>query len=348
MRIIALTYQIYKFPLSSDFTNSKQKIVNKEVIILKAKDDLNNYHFGEVSPLIEFSEETILDCINGLDTLINRKIVLGNVDEIKNKLKRNEIYPSVKFGIEQVLLSIELRYNSKIYSHKFKFSQVNINGVVGIKPQNETIKRVNELVNKNFKTIKLKIGRNNFSEDLEIIKTISEKYCDKVKIRLDVNGKWTYNEAKENFKILSQFNLQFIEQPVKELNDLEKLSAEFGQIIVPDECVETFEDAVKIIDSDKFNFIVLKPAIRIGIFDTLKIISIANSKNINVIITSSFETIIGRSALIFLASITNHSFAHGLSTELLGADTINANLEVNKPKILSDLNNYPITFEFLQ
>ena len=138
-----------------------------------------------------------------------------------------------------------------------------------------------------------------------------------------------------------------MEQPVKDKNELLKLAKEFGQIIVPDECIETMKDAIELIDSGLLKFIVLKPTIRLGVFDTIKIIEYAISKNVNVIITSAFETAIGRSALLFLASITNHNFAHGLSTELIGKESINTVIDYSKSVIPFDIKNFPTKINLL-
>jgi len=347
MRITNLTYKNFNFLFSSSLTNSNQKFQHKETIILMAVDELNNIHYGEVSPLVGFSNEIIEDCKREIEDLINDSFFIDEISAIKSKLNNQNISPSLGFGIEQIVLSLELMYSSEFYAENYRFMDVVSNGLVGIKTLSQTLQEITHLIDNNFGTIKLKVGRDNFDEDFATVKSINDRFSSQIKLRLDVNGKWSYDEAMYNIKKLSPFNIEYIEQPVKEKNELITLAKEFGDIIVPDECIETMQDAIELIDSGLLKFIVLKPSIRFGLFGTIKITEHANSMNVNVIITSAFETIIGRSTLLFLASITNHTFAHGLSPELLGKENINADTDYSKSVIPFDIKTFPPSINLL-
>lgn len=314
MKFTKFSYKRYLCNLSSSIISSKSVMNNKDIIILQAKLENNKTFYGEVSPLQNFSKENIDDCEKIINDLLNKNFFYNNIKSIKNDLNLFDDFPSLKYGIEQLIFGVESQNNFNSFTLNQK--KININGIIGILDSNETINKTRYLVDKAFQTIKLKIGREFFEEDLKIVDKIFNQFNDRLILRLDVNGKWNLSEAINNISKLSKYNIQFIEQPVKDKSDLIKLAEKFNNI-APDESLTNYNETETFINSDLFNFIILKPSIRIGFFDSIKLIELANKKEIKAIVTSSYETLIGRTALIYLASLTNHNLAHGLGTELL-------------------------------
>jgi o-succinylbenzoate synthase len=323
MQIVELKYKTFSFPLNEIIKTSGQKITGKKVILLKARNSIGNVTFAEISPLKNFSKETVEECENILKKTIGDiiKFPVG-LEELKIKAGTFQFFPSLKFAFEQLYLNFSLMQNQKSYMDLIKRNEIKINGMVSIKPLEETLREISVLIEKGCNVIKLKVGRKNFDKDLEIIKRIIKTYGNKIKLRLDANGSWQCNDAINYLHELSELDIEYIEEPVETRDELINLAAVSKINLVPDESIETYKDAVEFIETGYFDFLVLKPAIRTGIFDTIKIIRLAEEKNINVIITSSFETAIGRSALLYLASLTKHNYAHGLGVETLGKNIL--------------------------
>ncbi len=345
MKLTNIEYKKFSFPINNPLKNSNQSFTKKDIIILKANNDKGNTHFAEISPLPNFSKESIDDCENILQNTFANKFKLPvEFDNLKNTLSAFDKTPSLKFAFEQFVLNSYFLENREMYFNLVKQSKIKINALLSIGEVKETIKKADDFIDKGFDTIKIKIGRNSFENDLEIIKRIKEKYADRINLRLDANGIWDCNEAIDKLQQLTEFCIEFIEQPVELKDELINLAAVWETPIAPDESIETYEDAIEFIESGYFDFIVLKPSIRMGIFDTIKIIKFAEEKNVNVIITSAFETAIGRSVLLYLASLTKHKFAHGLGVELLGQEIIPDRFDIEKSYVLFDANKLPLKF----
>ena len=344
MKLTNIEYKKFSFPINNPLKNSKQSYTKKDIIILKANDDKGNTHFAEISPLPNFSKESIDDCENILKNSFANKFKLPvEFDNLKNTLYTFDKTPSLKFAFEQLVLNSYFLERREMYFNSIKQSKIKVNALLGIGEVKETLKKADDFIDKGFDTIKIKIGRNSFENDFEIIKRIKEKYDDRIKLRLDVNGIWDCNEAIDKLQQLT-VGIEFIEQPVELKDELINLAAVWETPLVPDESIETYEDAIEFIESGYFDFIVLKPSIRTGIFDTIKIIKFAEKRNVNVIITSAFETAIGRSALLYLASLTKHKFAHGLGVELLGQKIIPNRIDIEKSYVLFDVNKLPLKY----
>ena len=348
MKVVELKYKSFTFQLNQKFINSTQSLFQKEVIILKAKDEKGNIAFGEVSPLPGFSKENISDCKNRLELFtFHHQKNFNNRVELEDELNIFNDIPSLKFGFEQMAIGLMLQNELIFFNDSNSQRFLNINGSIGITSLTETEKQIEKILLSGISTLKLKVGRVNFEDDLSVITMIKKKFGKKTQLRLDVNGKWSYEEAKSNLRMLEQFELQYVEQPVKDKFELLELAKQSKIKIVPDESIQTIDDAIDFINNDLIDFIILKPSIRLGIFDTIKVLEIAKQKNTIPIITTSFETAIGRNMLLSLARMTEHNFAHGLGLEVLGDSSANESLIISNGEIKVDSKKLELNYNDL-
>ena len=70
-------------------------------------------------------------------------------------------------------------------------------------------------VAKGFTVFYLKVGIN-IATEIEMVRVLRETIGPDRKIRLDANGAWTVNEALRNLRLLDQYHIDFIEQPVSQ------------------------------------------------------------------------------------------------------------------------------------
>ena len=142
MKFVEIKYKKLIFPLNPPIKNSFSTIKQKNFLILKAKDSMGNYHFGEVSPLAGFSEENIEECEQNLIELIALNILIDTIENLKQNLRSLVKYPSLLFGLEQLLLSAHL-IEELIYEADKK--SIKLNGLVGIKNSDSTINEIKQL-----------------------------------------------------------------------------------------------------------------------------------------------------------------------------------------------------------
>ena len=326
MKFVEIKYKKFSFPLNPPIQNSSATIKEKDFLILKAKDSIGNFHYGEVSPLPGFSIETIKECEQHLIELISLNILADSIENLKQNLISLEKHPSLLFGLEQLILSSE---QNEVRTNQVENKSIKLNGLVGIKDAKATINEIKLLRKLDFDTIKIKIGREDFNDDLKVLDAVNNEFGDTIRLRLDNNGSWKFDQAIRNIEKLNNFNVEYIEQPVIRTEELINL-AESSQInIAADESLTSYREVEKILESGNIKYFVLKPSIRIGIYDTLKIIELAKKSNSKIIISSAFETIIGRLTLLYLASLTSHTLAHGLSTQLLGESIFSTEINFN-------------------
>jgi len=351
MTIREFKYFPFSLNFRTPFQTSSQIITQRNGFIISISDELGNSVFGECSPLPGFNYESINDAeriLKGLQYQIIGFSVEENLTAISNLLSEFKLVPSIVFALEQAIVSLCVKRNKNFIAESFgdTNSIIQVNAVVGFDKTDNILTKIEEKVKNGFSTFKLKIGRNNFEDDFNLVKNVREKFGESIKIRLDANGKWYEENANANLDRLFQFNIQYIEEPCNGINILNKLSDTSPIPIAIDESVRSIEDTAQIINDSKIKFIVLKPMILGGVISSLELIKEAEKRNKNVVISSSFESAVGRSALVLLASAANHLFAHGLDTsEYFERDICKDPHEVINGKIKFDAENYPPQFD---
>jgi o-succinylbenzoate synthase len=351
MTIRELKYFPFHITFKTPFQNSSQIINERNGFIISLNDELGNETFGECSPLPYFSNERIEDAeriLKGLRYQMPGYIIDDDLKAISEMLSEFKLVPSIVFALEQTILSLLIKRDENFSLNAFgKFNpSLGVNAALGFDKMNDILSKMEEKNKNGFKTFKLKVGRINFEDDLDLIKNVRDKFGESIKIRLDANQKWKAEDVNAILEQLSPFNIQYIEEPCPDLEALIKLSETSPIPIAVDESIKSSDDVSKIINESTIRFIVLKPMILNGIISSFGFIKEAERKNINVVISSSFESTVGRSALVFLAAAANHSYDHGLDTqEFFDRDICINPYRVREGKINFSIEKYPPHFD---
>ncbi len=79
---------------------------------------------------------------------------------------------------------------------------------------NELIDNVKESVDKGFQGVKIKIGSENFSEDLRRLEAVRKAVGDDVIVSTDVNNRWDLHSALRFAPALAYFDIAWLEEPL--------------------------------------------------------------------------------------------------------------------------------------
>lgn len=318
MKIVSIKYFPYELIFRNPFRTSRTKSSSRKVYYIQVTTENNNHYYGECAPLPEFGSEDFHEVEGELKNLSELKnlTVPFSEEELKAFLNEYTSLPTVKCGLEQAVFEIFASANQSPIPLKKK-KEINVNGLVDLISKDEIITSVERLYTSGYSTIKLKAGRKNVDEDIDILSALKKKFEDKILLRLDVNGKWNYEEAVNNIKLLENYNIQYIEQPVKNIDDLIKLSNHIDFPLAADESIRNIKDVKQLLNQSQIKYLVIKPMLIGGYYNTKEIVELADSKNVNVIISSSLESNLGRKHLVMIAASTGNNLAHGLGTSSL-------------------------------
>lgn len=347
MIIQQFIFSSFSLKLKEPLRNASFIIESRDGFVIRITDENNFMGYGEVSPLPGFSAESLHECevaLNRLHYTIIDKSAKNEEFDLISELHTISNLPSLLFGVEQAVISllIQRRELSSLLAHE---KIIHVNGIVGIKSKEETFRKIDDLLADDFKTIKIKIGSNSVEDDVEFVKQIVNRIDDSINIRLDVNGNWNYQQAEFVINNLPKNKIELIEQPVNNMNELVMLS-DFSHIpIAIDESISNIAEAKDIIERSNIKTIVLKPSILGSIIQTISLIKSAENLGKKIIISSAFESVVGRSAIVWLASFVEGSHAHGLNTAThFAGDLATDNYLVSKGEILFNPKNNPPKF----
>lgn len=194
-------------------------------------------------------------------------------------------------------------------------------------------------------TAKVKVGvaGRPFEEDLARVEAVRDALGPGGRVRIDVNGAWTLDEAVDRLTRLSSYGLEYAEQPVMELADLVELRRRTEVPIAVDEAVRLAPNPMAVVDAGAADLVVLKAQPMGGVH---RLLDFASRAGVPAVVSSALETSVGLAVgLSAAASLPELSFACGLATgALLSGDVVDeplvpigGEIEVRRPEPSSDL-----------
>jgi len=251
-------------------------------------------------------------------------------------------YPSIVFGLETAVRDLSHGGRRMIFDNSFsKGLRIPINGLIWMGDSDIMLRQIDEKISKGFKCIKLKVGGINFDLECEILNHIRKRFSrDEITLRLDANGAFTGDNVMEKLRILSQFDIHSIEQPVKaRLTVMAEVCRTSPIPVALDEeliGIEGRDKKASMLDQLKPHFIVIKPSLHGGISGTNEWIELAKDRNIGWWVTSALESNIGLNAICQLTANHPISIPQGLGTGMIYERNVLSPLTVANGAIFLD------------
>ncbi|MGK0391685.1 MAG: O-succinylbenzoate synthase [Maribacter sp.] len=245
-------------------------------------------------------------------------------------------FPSIRFGLEMVMKAYLQKNQFDLFPSPFtqKEEGIKINGLVWMGEKSFMFEQIKEKIAKGFDCIKLKIGAIDFEAEINLLKYIRSQFsATEIEIRVDANGAFSPSTALDKLKILSDFRLHSIEQPIRQgqYEAMAGLCASTPLPIALDEeliGVNLLAKKEELLDIINPQYIILKPSLVGGFKSSEEWISLAESKKIDWWSTSALESNIGLNAISQWTYTMNSSMHQGLGTGQLYTNNIPSPLEV--------------------
>jgi o-succinylbenzoate synthase len=160
------------------------------------------------------------------------------------------------------------------------------------------------------KTLKVKLSGTNIDSDIAFLKTIISAYPEIV-FRIDFNGSLKISDALNYSNKLSEFNIEYIEQPCKSIEEIKELKALTKIPVAIDENLRLANDAtnpehIKTI-TDVADFVVVKPIPVGGIKRFQSIAEQVIKSGKKVVVSGSMDTSIGLYETLLAQSLLGES-----------------------------------------
>ena len=255
-------------------------------------------------------------------------------------------FPSIQFGLETALLDLQHGGKGIIFDNDFSKGQqqIPINGLIWMGTEDFMREQIEEKIAAGFSTIKLKIGAIDFETEVKLLASIRKRFdANQITLRVDANGAFSNEEALEKLKILSQFDIHSIEQPIKagQWSEMAKLCATTPLDIALDEeliGINNSEEKIQLLDTINPQYIILKPSLHGGIKGCKEWISLSEERNIPWWMTSALESNIGLDAICQFTAEYNNELPQGLGTGSLYVKNTPTTLTVENGMIFRSIH----------
>ncbi|MEM1069055.1 MAG: o-succinylbenzoate synthase [Planctomycetota bacterium] len=268
----ALDLKVYRFQiqLREPLKLKRQTHTFRQGVLLE-----RDGRWAEASPLPGFSRDSIEDVIQAL---------------------RGEqaITPALQFALD----SLELP--------KAERSHVPFNGLL-IGTPDQVVLDASQCTASNCPAVKIKVGRTGIIDEIEMIKRIREQMPARIRLRLDANQAWTFNEAVDFATATADLSLDYVEEPLRDSSRLEELHSETGIAYALDESL--LED-IDLTEYPNASALICKPTLLGGRERLDRLSSLGKP----MVFSASFESGVGICRIIQLASTYAPETAAGLDT----------------------------------
>ncbi|MEE9374296.1 MAG: o-succinylbenzoate synthase [Saprospiraceae bacterium] len=234
-------------------------------------------------------------------------------------------FPVIKFGLEMAHLDLARHGNGILFDNAFTRgeSSIPINGLVWMGDYRFMFEQIKEKIDMGFECIKIKIGAIDFEEELSLLKYMRSEFAkNDIEIRVDANGGFKPENALEKLKLLSDYHLHSIEQPIRQgqWEEMAKLCLDSPLPIALDEELIGISNAtlkIKLLDTISPHYIIIKPSLLGGYMASEEWIALAKERKIGYWVTSALESNIGLNAIAQWTYEMDHTMPQGLGTGLL-------------------------------
>ncbi|MBW3656813.1 MAG: o-succinylbenzoate synthase [Gemmatimonadetes bacterium] len=176
-------------------------------------------------------------------------------------------------------------------------------------------------------------------EDIERVEAVRDALGPSGRIRIDANAAWDVDEAARIISALNQFELEYVEQPCADLDQMARLRRRIDVPLAADESVRLAADPAAVAARKAADLIVLKVQPLGGVWPALRV---AEQVGLPAVVSSALETSIGMAAGVALAAaLPELPYACGLATAtMLEGDVVadplvptNGYLPVRRPAV---------------
>jgi o-succinylbenzoate synthase len=345
--MIQASYIVHPLRFVRPAGTSRGYLEEKACLFIRLSDPEGNTGLGEVS------------FIPGLSVEVEDELEI-QVDHVCKLISQGEMdpeqqlpaLPGVQFALETAFRDLETGGKRLLYPSEFTGGMAGIptNGLIWMGPKPFMINQIREKMNMGFRVLKLKVGALDFSEELSVIRWIRSEFPKAdLEIRLDANGAWSADEAREKMDLLTPSGIHSIEQPIPpgQTEELAELCSQAAIPVALDEELIGLSHPLarrELLEAVRPAYIILKPGILGGFSLAGHWIELAESMGIGWWITSALESNVGLNAIAQWTWTLGVSRPQGLGTGALYTNNIRSPLEMRgeqlwyRPDSTWDLN----------
>jgi o-succinylbenzoate synthase len=318
----------FEVALRRPLETSAGRIESRRGVLLRLVDRAGRVGLGEASPFparVESPEEDVLACDEALAEAIPALGGMDPVERLDGLALPDAVPPAARFALESALVDLAaqargLRAADWLAGGRAFRDPVIVNALIAGADAEAVRAGAEEALALGYETFKLKVGFAGVGEDTERLESLRRTVGKAARIRVDANGAWSPEVAREALRELERFDLEFVEDPIAvgSVDDVADLGALRGSSPVPiavDEATARPPLIAEVLEQKAADRLVLKPAAIGGLLASRRLAGAAHRLGIGCVVTSNLDAAVGLAASLHLAaSLEGELAACGLGT----------------------------------
>ncbi|CAH2713035.1 L-Ala-D/L-Glu epimerase [Neobacillus rhizosphaerae] len=327
-------------PLIKPFKTALRTVTTAEAILVKIYCDNGIVGWGEAPPTGVITGDSLLSIESAIHHVIKpflEKKSLLNYEMIFQGLKTILVgNPSAKAAVDMALYDCLAQY-CKLPLYQFlggHKKELETDYTVSVNGPEEMGDDAVSYIQQGFNVLKVKVGKDDISTDLERIREVRNRVGNEIKIRLDANQGWTAKDAIRAIRKMedSGLRIELVEQPVKadDIEGLKQVTDNVSTLIMADESVFSPKQAFQVLKTRSADLINIKLMKAGGIYQAQIINQLAETCGVECMVGSMIETRLGITAAAHFAAskqnITRYDFDAPL---MLAKEIIDGGIQYN-------------------
>ena len=302
-RMEGLALRVIRHPLTfiQPATTSRDVLTFKPTFFLVAQHPDGRRGCGECSLIPGLSPESEEVALKALQQVA----ASGTLDPASIPSE----WPAVRFAVETALMDLEGGGIQRLFDNGFSRGQdpILINGLIWMNSPEHMLQQAVQLIQRGFKTLKMKIGVLPFSEELlwlETLRNLAPKF-EGFTLRVDANGAFSKPDVDwtpmKKLEKLADLGIHSIEQPLlaSDRNGLAQLCALSPLPIALDESlIGVFgEERNRLLEFIQPQLLILKPSLLGGLAAAGDWVELSKMHGLSWWVTSALESNVGLNAI---------------------------------------------------
>lgn len=311
MKIAKIEVGEVRIPLVTPFKTALRTVDCVNDLVVRITADDGQVGFGEAPPTAVITGDTLGSIRCAIEQFIAPNLIgmdIFDIDGIMQKLHSCILKnTSAKAAVDMAVYDLYAKALGKPLYQVLggRKSRIETDLTISVNPIDEMVADSVKAVEQGFRILKIKVGKEGL-EDIKRIEAIRKAVGDDIALRIDANQGWS---AKDAVKIISTMEdkgivMDLVEQPVHahDFKGMQYVTQHVYTPILADESVFSAEDAIHIIEGRAADLINIKLMKTGGIYEAMKICSIAEIYHVECMIGCMLESKIAVSAAAHFAA----------------------------------------------
>jgi L-Ala-D/L-Glu epimerase len=279
-------------PFRRPFVTSTGVVSARELLLLRLDYPDGAVGFGEAAPFEPYDGVPIERAVAALTGGAGRRP------------------PQARAAEEIARLDLEARQEGRPLAEPRR-DALPVNFTLSGGPPEEVAERAREGLRAGYACFKVKVG---LPGDMERVAAVREAVGPWPALRVDANRAWSVDDAVARIRELEQYDLEFVEQPCRTLDELRQVRGRVSTPIAADESVGSPRAVRRVVETEACDVVNVKLASAGGFKPAREALRLARAKGLGAFLSSTLDGPWGIAAALQLAAAEDLQLACGLAT----------------------------------